>query len=44
MAKVKKQFYCTHEKKAYKVGNEYKGKRKDLKEYLENKKVNKIAK
>lgn len=32
--KVKKQFYCTQEKKTYKVGDEYKGQRKDLKEYV----------
>ena len=33
--KVIKGFYCTQEKKTYRVGNEYKGKRKDIKEYLE---------
>jgi len=33
--KVIKQFYCIQEKKTYKVGNEYKGKRNDIKEYLE---------
>jgi len=33
--KVKKQFYCIQERKTYNVGNEYKGKRNDIKEYLE---------
>ena len=28
--KVTKQFYCTQEKKVYKVGDEYTGKRTDL--------------
>lgn len=28
--KVKKQFFCIQEQKTYKVGDEYKGKRKDL--------------
>ena len=28
--KVKKDFYCIKTKKAYKKGDEYKGKRKDL--------------
>ena len=32
--KVKKDFFCIQEKKEYKVGEEYKGKRKDLKEYV----------
>jgi len=27
---VKQQFYCTQEKKTYKVGDLYKGKRKDI--------------
>jgi hypothetical protein len=33
--KVIKQFYCIKDKKTYYVGNEYKGKRQDIKEYLE---------
>jgi len=36
--KVIKQFYCIQERKTYRVGNEYRGKRKDIKEYLEQKK------
>ena len=32
--KVKRQFYCTQEKKTYKVGDEYTGERKDLKDYV----------
>lgn len=35
MAKVIKQFYCTQEKVNYNVNDEYKGKRTDLKAYLE---------
>jgi len=35
MAKVKKQFFCIKEKKTYYVGDEYKGKRKDLSHVLE---------
>ena len=35
MAKVKKEFFCIQEKKSYKVGDEYTGKRTDLNEYLE---------
>ena len=34
MPKVKRAFFCTQEKKSYKVGDMYKGKRKDLKAYL----------
>ena len=33
--KVIKPFYCTQEKKAYNLGDDYKGKRKDLKAFLE---------
>jgi len=33
--KVSKGFYCSQEKKSYKEGDEYKGKRKDLGDYLE---------
>jgi len=39
--KVKIGFYCTKEKKAYKVGAEYKGKRTDLKHLLEAPKAKK---
>ena len=35
MAKVKKQFFCTKEKKTYFVGDEYSGERKDLSHVLE---------
>lgn len=35
MAKVIKEFFCSVEKKAYKVGDDYKGDRKDLTDYLE---------
>lgn len=35
--KVKKQFYCILEKKTYKEGEEYKGKRKDIDDYLDKK-------
>jgi hypothetical protein len=35
MAKVKIPFYCTKEKKSYKAGKEYKGKRTDLKHLME---------
>jgi hypothetical protein len=35
MTKVKKQFFCTKEKKTYYVGDEYTGKRKDLSHVLE---------
>jgi len=35
MAKVTKEFFCIQEKKTYKVGSEYKGKRKDLVHLLE---------
>lgn len=37
--KVIKEFFCTQEKKAYKVGDTYTGKRTDIKDYLEGKKV-----
>lgn len=33
--KVKKAFFCTQERKSYKVGDEYKGKRKDLSSFFE---------
>ena len=32
---VKKEFYCIQEKKTYKVGTLYNGKRKDINNYLE---------
>jgi hypothetical protein len=35
MAKVKKQFFCTQEKRTYYVGDEYTGERKDLAHVLE---------
>lgn len=35
MPKVKIDFFCIEEKKAYKVGSEYKGKRTDLSLFLE---------
>lgn len=35
MSKVKIDFFCIKEKKAYKKGDEYKGKRKDLANFLE---------
>lgn len=35
MAKVKKGFFCSQEKKAYAEGDTYTGKRKDLKAFLE---------
>lgn len=35
MAKVKKRFYCSQEKKKYNVGDDYNGKRTDLGDYLE---------
>ncbi len=43
--KVKIRFYCTKEKKEYKVGDEYTGKRKDLGKLLvpEQKTKGKIA-
>ncbi len=34
MAKVKKAFFCIEDKKSYKVGDTYNGKRTDLKDYL----------
>lgn len=34
MAKVKKTFFCIQEQKTYFVNDEYKGKRKDLDDYL----------
>ncbi len=37
MAKVIKQFFCIKTKKNYNVGDEYKGKRKDLGDFLEKK-------
>ena len=42
--KVIKQFYCIKDKITYKVGDEYKGKRTDLKDYLEQKKAIKSKK
>ena len=42
--KVIKDFYCIQERRTYKVGNEYKGKRQDIKEYLEQKKASKSKK
>ncbi len=42
--KVIKPFYCVQSKLSYKVGDEYKGTRKDLGDYLEaKKKANKKA-
>lgn len=35
MAKVAKDFFCTKEKKVYKKGSEYKGKRTDIAFLLE---------
>jgi hypothetical protein len=35
MAKVAKQFFCIKTQKTYKVGSEYKGKRKDLDHLME---------
>jgi len=35
MAKVKKTFFCTKEKRKYFVGDEYAGERKDLSHVLE---------
>lgn len=35
MSKVKIAFYCIKEKKSYKVGKEYKGKRTDLNHLME---------
>jgi hypothetical protein len=35
MAKVKIGFYCIKSKKTYKAGDEYKGKRTDLKHLME---------
>ena len=35
MAKVLVDFFCTKEKKTYKKGSEYKGKRTDLSLFLE---------
>lgn len=35
MTKVKKQFFCTKEKKTYFVGDDYTGSRKDLSHVLE---------
>lgn len=34
MAKVSKPFFCIQEQKSYFIGDEYKGKRKDLGNYL----------
>ena len=36
--KVSKEFYCLEEKKSYKKGDTYKGKRKDLSHLMEGKK------
>jgi hypothetical protein len=41
--KVIKDFFCIQTKTTYKVGDEYNGKRKDLKGFLEVKKQNKKA-
>ncbi len=41
--KVKKEFYCIQEKKSYKEGDTYTGKRKDLGAFLETGKKNKKA-
>lgn len=42
--KVLKSFYCIQEKKTYKKGDNYTGKRKDLGHLLEKKKATKKAK
>jgi len=42
--KVIKQFYCIQERKTYKIGNEYKGKRKDLKGLVEYPKAKRKSK
>ena len=42
--KVSKEFYCIQEKKSYKQGDEYTGKRKDLGAFLEKKKTTKVKK
>ena len=42
--KVKIGFYCTKEKKTYKAGENYTGKRKDIKQLLEDKKHPKTKK
>jgi hypothetical protein len=44
MAKVIKDFYCTQEKKTYKKGDEYTGKRTDLQHVLEAQKKTKVLK
>jgi hypothetical protein len=41
MAKVKISFYCIKTQKTYKVGSEYKGKRKDLDHLMEGYKEDK---
>ena len=40
--KVLKEFYCIQSKKSYKVVDEYKGNRKDLKGFVEYKQVKKV--
>lgn len=40
--KVKKSFFCIVEKKEYKEGETYTGKRKDLKEHIAYARVKKI--
>lgn len=42
--KVTTQFYCIQEKKTYKIGSEYKGKRQDLGSFLEASKPKKKSK
>ena len=42
--KVLKHFFCIQEQKVYKVGSEYKGKRKDLKGLVEYPKAKRKSK
>jgi len=44
MAKVKIGFYCIQEKKAYAAGEEYKGKRTDIKHLLQATKKKQVKK
>lgn len=44
MSKVIKDFFCVEEKKEYKAGDEYKGKRTDIPHLLEPKKKTKTLK
>lgn len=40
--KVLKEFFCIQSKQPYKVGDDYKGNRKDLKGFVEYKQVKKV--